>query len=193
MRFCVANTATKAAEKQNSKFEQRRPAENVKKIKNGCNCGTIASYGYEWSKWLQHTATSGQNDYSGSSKIATANSGDMSGSPNMQNGYHTKLLQQWPIMQNGYSDRRTSKRAYTVKFWQMDMQKERAATKGATKAAAKAAAKAAEAGTEKAATQGYGLKWLQKWHWKWLKLATACKGLHTRCENICGHSDSDMM
>ena len=75
-------------------------------------------------------------------------------------------------MQNGYSDGRTSKRAYTVKLWQMDMQKEKAATKGATKAAAKAA----EAGTEKAATQGYGLKWLQKWHWKWLKLATACKG-----------------
>ena len=32
IRFCVANTATKAAEKQNSKFEQRRPAENVTKI-----------------------------------------------------------------------------------------------------------------------------------------------------------------
>ena len=95
-------------------------------------------------------------------------------------------------MQNGYSDGRTSKRAYTVKLWQMGL-RQNSGEKGATKGATKAAAKAAEAGTEKAATQGYGLKWLQKWHWKWLKLATACKGLHTRCENICGHSDSDMM
>ena len=162
IRFCVANTATKAAEKTEQQVRTETASRECnKKSKMAAIVEQLRHNGYEWSKWLQHTATSGQNDYSESSKIATANSGDMSGSPNMQNGYHTKLLQQWPIMQNGYSDRRTSKRAYTVKLWQMGL-RQNSGEKGATKGATKAAAKAAEAGTEKAATQGYGLKWLQK-------------------------------
>ena len=105
-------------------------------------------------------------------------------------------------MQNGHSDRRTSTRAYTVKFWQMDIQKEKAATKGATKAAAKAAAKAPEARAEKAATQGYGLKWLRtccaNGYGHDVQMATdmMCKWPRTCCANGYGHDvqmATDMM
>ena len=54
----IANTATKAAEKQNSKFEQRRPQRSnknskmaaiVEQLRHTATMMTTA-YGYEWSK-----------------------------------------------------------------------------------------------------------------------------------------------